>query len=267
LSEIRISRYCENDIPALSTLWQDVFGDSAELIARFFELLPQMGTALAAHDGKKLVGMVYLIDGFELLPQAKRLGYIYALAVDESARGLGLGSKLTLAAKELAYSRGCDAVCTLPAEASLYPWYDKLLSTASQLHRKKKMLSPEGGIPTTEISPDEYLARREALLTDAPHVALSLPCLKFQHELCREYGGGFFAVGDAIAAAYLEGGCGRICELLSPADEVEKSARALCAALGADYALMWEAAEEGEAYIIADKQILPFSCHWGLSFD
>ena len=48
---ININEYRQEDIPSLKRLWTETFGDAPELVDRFFELLPSMGTGLVAESG------------------------------------------------------------------------------------------------------------------------------------------------------------------------------------------------------------------------
>ena len=53
---ININEYRQDDIPSLKRLWMETFGDAPELVDRFFELLPSMGTGLVAEaDGERIL--------------------------------------------------------------------------------------------------------------------------------------------------------------------------------------------------------------------
>ena len=60
-----------------------------------------------------------------------RRAYIYAVAVDDSARGQGIGAELTRACMRNAWEYSADICCTLPAEASLYDWYESRCGLAA----------------------------------------------------------------------------------------------------------------------------------------
>lgn len=45
---MRIREYTKNDLPFMTALWGDAFGDAEVLVRRFYELLPEMGTAFVA---------------------------------------------------------------------------------------------------------------------------------------------------------------------------------------------------------------------------
>ena len=137
MTDMIVREYRPEDIPALSALWARVFGDSVALIGDFFRLLPDMGTGLAAEADGEIAGAAYIITGMELADCGNRppvCGYIYAVAVEERFRGLGLGGRLTLAAAEKGRERGASIICTLPAESALYNWYEKLLGVQCALY-------------------------------------------------------------------------------------------------------------------------------------
>lgn len=258
------------DLPALSALWKQAFGDSEALIADFFRLLPQMGAGLVALADGEAVGAAYALTGMELTggqAAPKTCGYLYAIAVEEACRSQGLGRALTLAAAEKARARGAELICTLPAEASLYPWYEDILGVKAVLFRSERRIKSEPLLPCRSLDADEYLLRREALLSGRPHLRLSPACLAFQRRLCLEYGGGFYEAGGGLAAAYREGNTGMIRELLCPPGEEPELAASIGAALGTDEVLLYTPSREGLPYIAAEPESIPADCVWNLSFD
>ena len=218
----------------------------------FLDLLPEMGTGVTEEENGALLGAAYLVDGFTLVaPDAapEKCGYLYAVAVEEHARGKGIGARLSQAAAKIGRTRGAELICTLPAEPSLYHWYASVLSLHEVTHRALYS-SPE--IPRAgSLSAEEYGRRREELLAGCCHVRLSSAAIRFQEKLCLCYGGGFYAAGDGIFCACREGEGWRIPELLGPGENLPA----------------WDGlrAEEGP-YLCSD---LPFpdGCIWNLSFD
>lgn len=260
------------DGPALTALWARVFGDSEELIGAFFRLLPEMGLGVAALLDGQSVGMAYALTGLELARPGQRprpCGYLYAVAVEESARHLGLGRALSRSALALAEKRGAEILCTLPAEPSLYGWYREILGLDCALRRRETPLKSAGALPWTPLNAAEYARRREELLRERPHLRLSLPALEFERQLCLAYGGGLYAWGNSLAAAYREGEQALIRELLCPAGQEAKLAAALGAALGTEEVLLCTPCgpDEGEPYLAALPGQLPPDCVWNLSFD
>lgn len=273
MTDFSIRPYRAGDIPALTALWERSFGDERALIEAFFRLLPHMGIGVAAVREESVIGAAYAVTGLELVRPGEDpvpCGYIYAVAVEEQYRRLGAGRALTLAAAELAKERGAALICTLPAEGSLYTWYADILGVTRALDRQLTRVEAGPSLPCAALSTGDYMARREALLGDQPHLRLSAPTLDFQRSLCEVYGGGFFACGGGIAAAYRDGDRCLIRELIVPngADR-QALAAAIAAALGAGGALLHSPAAPGEGspYIAAPAGSIPPACVWNLSFD
>lgn len=257
------------DTEALASLWARVFGDPEELARAFLRLLPGMGFGLCAEQDGAVVGMAYMVTGLELLEpgRSRSCAYLYAVAVEERCRGLGLGRELTQEAARLARERGAELLCTLPASPSLYGWYEGLIGLRRALSRRRRELSPSEPLPLEPLSAEEYGRRREALLAGLPHLRPNAAALAFQEELLRCYGGGFYALPGGLAAAYREEGALLVRELLcAPASDAARLAAGLGAALGAEGVRLFEPAAEGEPYLAADTA-LPAGTVWNLSFD
>ena len=270
MSESLLRRIRPADQPALSALWAETFSDPPRLIADFFRLLPGMGLGfLAERDGEAL-GAAYLLTGLDLLApdgEKRPVGYLYAVAVKPEARGRGLGTALGQACAQTARDLGCAWFCTQPAEARLFDWYAQGLALRCALYRREERLGAAALEACMELSATDYRYWRERMLAHRPHIRLGDAALQYQHSLCKSYGGGFFAVGDAVAAAYLDGSLCRIVELLSaPGTDRRSLAASLAARLGAENALLLSSASEGAPYIAADKA-LPEGCVWNLSLD
>ncbi len=271
MTDFIIREYRREDIPALSLLWKKTFNDSDELIADFFRILPDMGTGLAAIMDEKIVGAAYVITGMELTDgesASATAGYIYAVAVDEDCRGLGMGSALTRSAGEAGHRLGADFICTLPASESLYGWYRELLGVEPALYRRILKAECAPVKPAMPLRVTEYMLRRERLLSGKPHLRLSYPALAFQHRLCSAYGGGFFAVDGGICAAYMEDGTAVIRELLiTDEHEITSAAASVGAAMSAKNFVLYSPAAAGEPYMAAQPGAIPPDCVWNLSFD
>jgi GNAT superfamily N-acetyltransferase len=241
-----------DDRKALVSLWVRVFGDPPELVEAFLDLLPEMGTGVIEEENGALLGAAYLVDGFTLVaPDAapEKCGYLYAVAVEEHARGKGIGARLSQAAAKIGRTRGAKLICTLPAEPSLYHWYASVLSLHEVTHRALYS-SPE--IPRAEsLSAEEYGRRREELLAGCCHVRLSPPALRFQEKLCLCYGGGFYAAGDGIFCACREEEGWRIPELLVPGENLPA----------------WDGLRAEEGLYLCSDLPFPDGCVWNLSFD
>ncbi len=271
MAEFSVREYRPADLPSLVPLWHQVFGDPEELISGFFSLLPGMGGCVVAEQGGRVVGLSNVISGMELLsPGAppKTCGYVYAVAVDESARHQGIGAALVAASVELAGRLGASLLCTLPAEPSLYGWYEQLMGVTCALRRTRYEVPCAPALPVAPLSAAEYMIRREALLASRPHLRLTGTAADFAARFYAQFGGGLYACGGALCAAYTDGGCAWIRELVAPdGADASSAAASLGAHLGAERALYWLPSSDGEPYISAAPGALPPSCVWNFSFD
>ena len=265
MTEPRIRPVAPGDAPALARLWNRVFADPEELALRFLELLPQLGGGVCAEENGALLGAAYAVT--DLFLEDSRAASLYAVGVLPQARRRGLGMALSRAAVALGREQGAELVCTLPAEAGLYPWYERGLGLRCVLRRREERIPSRPGPETRPLSAEEYGRRREALLAGLPHMRPGPAALRYEKENCRCFGGDLFAAGEGIAAAYRSGEISLIRELLCPAGEDRQSlAAAAGAALGTAETLLLSSADEGEPYLAADRP-LPPGCVWNLTMD
>ena len=266
-----IREYRPGDRAALTALWRQVFGDPEEVVAAFFDALPRMGIGAVAEAEGRPVGAAYVLDALAVVDAAgreRRCGYLYAVAVDPEHRHQGLGAKLSQEAASLSLSRGTTFICTLPAEPSLYAWYEEILGLGCALHRKRYTVIARPVWPAERLCPGDYLARREALLAGVPHLRPAPAVMDFAGQFYALFGGGLYACGGGLCAVYVDDGRALIRELFAPAGVAAADvAAALCAALGCQTGQYILPDNEGEPYLAAPAGALPPDCVWNLSFD
>lgn len=265
-----LRHYEKADIPAMRALWRRVFDEKEAYLDAFFGMLPDIGGAAVAADEKgELFGAAYALTGYELLDRGEspHLGYIYAVAVDESMRGRGLGAELTRRAAGICREREAVIVTTLPAEASLYPWYEKQIGTKHILRREKKLVPAQKSVDIMKLTGTEYMLWRENMLRGQAHVHLSTPMMEAQRALCEAYGGGLYASMDGIFAAYREGERLMIREILCMQGDPADTAASAAAHLGCREAEFCLAAESGGESYIASDAALPAGTIWNLTLD
>lgn len=271
MADFTIREYRAGDVPALSLLWRDVFGDPLGFTAEFYALLPDMGSAVVAEVDGKPVGAAHVLNGFELVGKKKKppvVGYLYAVMVAPAYRGLGIGKALTSDAARLAKKRESAFVCTLPADAPLYGWYHRLLGVECVLHRQSFEAACQALEPVMEMSATEYLLWRESLLAGMCYLRPSQPTVAFLRRFCQFFGGGLFACGSGICTAELHGDVCLVKELITrtPAD-CAVIAASVGHFLGAKTCRYYLPSREGLSYIAAVPGSIPADCVWNLSFD
>ena len=271
MTEYIIREYRPGDRAALTALWRQVFGDPEAVVAAFFDALPQMGIGAVAEAEGRPAGAAYVLDALALVDaggQARRCGYLYAVAVDPEHRHQGLGAKLSREAAALSLSRGTEFICTLPAEPSLYAWYEEILGLGCALHRKQYAVTARPCQTAVQLCPGDYLARREALLAGVPHLRPAPAVMDFAGQFYALFGGGLYACGGGLCAVYVDDGRALIRELIAPAGAAAADvAAALCAALGCQVGQYMLPDSQGEPYLSAPAGVLPPDCVWNLSFD
>ena len=270
MTEYLLREYRREDIPCLIELWHRVFGDPESLISEFLVRLPSFGTGAVAEYRGKAVGAAYAIDDMYIhdsLGRERRCCYIYAVAVSPEHRHRGLGEALSQRAAELSRRRGSSLVCTLPAEESLYPWYEKILGLGCALHRRCFSAAATPLLPCRELAADEYLSRREKLLEGRPHMRPVRELMDFAGLFYRSFGGGLYLCGSGLCAAY--GDKEPVIKELIPGagQSPDGLAASLAAFLGREEARYYLPSPDGEMYISAPEGELPTDLIWNLSFD
>lgn len=265
-----IRHYRKEDIPAMRALWKRVFDEREAFLDAFFTLLPDIGGAAVAEDERgALVGAAYALTGYELLAggESPHVGYVYAVAVDEGARGRGVGAALTRKAAAICREREAVVVATLPAEESLYAWYEKSIGAKELLRREKKSVPARHVVDIMKLTGTEYMLWRENLLRGRAHVHLSTPMMETQRALCEAYDGGLYASGDGIFAAYRDGELLIMPEILCAQGVPEDTAASAAAHLGCSGAVFFTpAAQGGERYVASDTSLPPDTV-WNLTLD
>ena len=242
-----IRHYRKDDIPAMRALWQRVFNEREAYLDAVFALLPDIGgAAVATDENGVLIGAAYAMTGFELLTNGREgphVGYIYAVAVDESVRGRGIGAALTRAAAEICREREAVIITTLPAEDSLYPWYEKQIGTNCLLYLEKRTVSARKTLDIMKLTGTEYMLWRENMLRGKAHIRLSTPMMEAQRALCEAYDGGLYASSDGIFAAFRDGEQLIILEVLCVQGSPEETAASAAAYLNCREAVYYMPAE------------------------
>ena len=116
---IRFSLY--DDIPAMTALWQEAFGDDERFINAFFKgfYTPQ-NVPVFVIDGE-IAAMLFLLGG-EMSIGGKRYPayYLYAASTKKSHRGKGLMTELLDFSARTAADRGQAFICLKPGEKELF---------------------------------------------------------------------------------------------------------------------------------------------------
>ena len=195
------------DTPALRRIWKAAFGDPDAFIQLFFSQFyaPEMAT-VAEVDGQP-VSAGYTFSGLSLcVPGADPIpcAYGYSIGTLPAYRGRGLGGEVTRRMRDRARAEGQGILCLFPAESSLRRWYADIAGGTTAFWMQQSTVSrdalPPSHRPAEPLEPEAYLALREQLLAQVPHIRFSESLLRFQAAICRLSGGGLYALGDAGCA-------------------------------------------------------------------
>lgn len=144
-----------SDYEDIIRIWNEAFGDDREYILKFLD---------------KFKDYVYILKKdaiITLLPVTlndKKGHYVYAVAVDEDKRGMGLGKKLIEFAKE----NMKDFLVLVPADKSLFDYYRKLgFSENSTIGIYDKTNTNE------KISAKEYATLRDKYFNEKKYIKWS----------------------------------------------------------------------------------------------
>ncbi len=271
MAEYKVREYTASDIPGIRRLWEEIFGDGEATVNSVLNNLQNMGTAAVCEYEGEVVGFALALVGQELVyaDSVRRpvVGYIYAVGMDEKHRSSGGGSALVKCASELAKKRGATVMTTLPAEESLYPWYEKLMGVRCILSREEKTVNCADIEPAAKLSSSEYLLWRDMMLKGKNHLRPSSYAMEALKQFFESLGGGLYACGTGIAAGYPENGIAYIRELVSAEEGMtDDIAASVGKMMGAERAVYFIPAEAGKRYIAADRD-LPKDIVWSFTFD
>lgn len=208
-----------DDLPQLKALWRIAFGDSDEYIDSFHEAFLRGDACVVAEADGAVVSAMYAVHGIRLFPYRKNVlsaGYAYALATLPDYRGRGIGSAVYRAVCEKILETS-DAACVLPAEESLYPFYEKDTGASAfggirEGRITKADLTGISAPMMARVPAWQYAGMREWILGGMPHAVFP----DEQYDFMEASGTEFFMMEGGVAAAETDNGVCRILELLAP---------------------------------------------------
>ena len=170
------------DLPRLSFLWQEAFGEDQEDVERFYETAFSCDRALLVQEQNPVAG-IYWIDA---QIAGHKVAYLYAFAVDKTCRSKGIGKTLLAKTLETLKGEGYKAAVLVPGEESLYSYYQKADFAPFGKTEKVTVEKKAPGLPVKKITPDAYLAKRQGL---APAVVWGEEAVSYLGKLCDLYAG------------------------------------------------------------------------------
>lgn len=116
----------KDDFESVTELWSLVFGDSADIINRFLDVHFSEDSLLVYEADNRIAAMFFLLKGDVCINSEEYPSrYLYAACTHPDYRGRGIMAGLINAAYNLCAQKSIDYICLLPAEESLYGYYEK----------------------------------------------------------------------------------------------------------------------------------------------
>ena len=199
-----------SDRTALTTLWQEAFGDPVSFIDLFFEsgFAPER-SRVAEQDGT-LCAMLYWFDC--QLGEEKH-AYIYAVATYKAFQGRGIANALMEDVHQHLENNGYDGAILSPGSESLFRFYGRMgYRTVGWIGEGE--YTPSEPLAIRKISEAEYAALRRELLP-ANGVLQEGANLSYLSRFANLYAGeGFLAAVTQVSVAEFLGDRAKISGLL-----------------------------------------------------
>ena len=113
----------DEQIPGLRILWKEAFGDTEQFLESFFSTgFSKDRCRCICENGQPVTALYWFDCGWG----NKRLAYLYAVATAKSHRGQGLCHRIMDDTRALLQLQGYDGLVLVPAEPSLFPFYEKM---------------------------------------------------------------------------------------------------------------------------------------------
>ena len=190
----------QEDISALRSLWLKTWPEDRAYAECFFAQSFSPEDTYVAESNGKISGMFFSLKGYEFFigDYSFPASYLYALAVEPTFRGQGIGRKLTAYAAAGDHRQGIQFVFLNPADDPLREWYKTSVNATDCFWQRRIEVSPNTKIPgdgiLREITPETYSSLRTELLKGTDHMEIPLSALKLQADFCRISGGGLYRI-------------------------------------------------------------------------
>lgn len=190
------------NIPGLTALWMQAFGDTEAFIEKFFSSGYSSHRCMVALEETTVVAALYW---FDCIWEEKKIAYLYAIATDENHRGKGICNALMKHTHKHLQEQGYAGALLMPAEESLESFYGKM--GYGRITPPAFSDTPQHKTALWEaITPEEYLTLRQQYLPKGG-VQHTLPALRYLSHFAKFYRfpGGICCGDPALPMEYLPG--------------------------------------------------------------
>lgn len=110
-------------------------------------------------------GILAAMHWFDCDLKGKKAAYVYGIATFEAQRGKGIGSRLIRVGLEYLKTQGYEAVLLVPAEESLFGYYERFgFSAVSSI--REETVTAGAPLPIRKLTISEYAELRRKLLPE-----------------------------------------------------------------------------------------------------
>lgn len=225
---------------AVAALWNRVFGDDEAFLREFYRLCIPFDRMLTLTEDGVVRSILCAPDMTLRCPNGKSLncGYMYALATDPEVRERGFGRDMMRYGEVYLKGRGADCAILVPAEPSLFRFFDSLSYIPAFSHIRREVTWHE--VPEVEpgdrLAPAEaaeYNALRRRWLEGRLYADCGDDLVEFQKRLAQAAGGGIYRLelphGPGCAVVEWDEAVPVVKELLCGEEDLDRALALLCA--------------------------------------
>ncbi len=217
---MRIDYAAPKDIPALTRLWQDCFGDSEAFIRLFFDTAYAPERCRCVFEEDTPAAALYW---FDVYCRGQKMAYIYAVATDPAHRGKGFCRALMADTHAVLTREGYRAAMLVPEGEALRRMYAGFGYEPGTTAVEVTCVAGGDPVAFRTIGREEFALRRRRMLPAGGVIQEGENLLYLEHQTAFVAGEGF------LAAVHLKGEEAFFQELLGDAAKLP----GLLAALGA----------------------------------
>jgi len=215
----------DGDLPELTSLWQEAFGDSQEETSFYFQYRHRHGNMLVKELDGGIAGMLSMLPVTLTAPGLSLPGrYVFAVATKREQRGQGVSTELLHAAHETMRREGAAVSLLVPADAGLFHFYrkrgyqDQFFINEFSIKAKEILPMPAAG-EARRCTAEEYTFLRSAVFSQSRlFVKWDIEALEYVRLGAEASGGAMLMMsgGSGQAAAVCEPryGAMRVSELI-----------------------------------------------------